>query len=626
MIAKATAILQKYWGYPDFRPDQKTVVASILSKKDTLALLPTGGGKSICYQAPGLVLDGMVVVISPLIALMNDQVQGLKDRNIPAIALTSSMNYKEVEIALDNAVYDKYKFLYVSPERVMGDLFQQKLHDMKVSFFAVDEAHCISQWGFDFRPSYMKLSMLREIKPDCPILALTASAPPRVVEDIKTHLTLKNENFISGNFLRPNLSYYFMETDNKANQILKMLKRQDHSGIIYTYTRKDSREFANWLQSEGISADYYHGGMTHVDREKARLGWMANHKKIMCATNAFGMGIDKPDVRLVMHQGLPLSIEAYYQEAGRAGRDGQKAWAVLLYNKSDIQNLHKRLELTFPELDVIKHMYKVLVNFFLISPGTGAGKSFPFRIEEICKRYNLKPFQVFSSMNFLEKEGYISLSDSARTPSRIFINVSQRSLYSYGIKNKVIGNSIEVLLRSYTGLFDDFQTINEAKLAQRIGVDRHILVTHFRQLNKMEMLTYREQTETPWITFTEDVVYQQNLRISPENYHHLKILSKERLHAFIQLIELKNQCRNTFLLNYFGVHPPEDCGICDICIKNRKKKFSENQYQELIKEIQTLFESGLNLQSVIEKYPTNKQTVITDLISFLVDEGILDNQ
>lgn len=624
MISNATAILQKYWGYPDFRPDQKKVVASILSQKDTLALLPTGGGKSICYQVPGLVLEGMVVVISPLIALMNDQVQGLKDRNIPAIAITSSMNYKEVEIALDNAVYDKYKFLYVSPERVNGELFQQKLHDMKVSFFAIDEAHCISQWGFDFRPSYLKLSSLREIKPNCPLMAVTASAPPRVVDDIKKHLALKDENFITGNFIRPNLSYYFMETDNKAPQILSILKRQNDSGIVYTYTRKDAREFSNWLQFEGISTHFYHGGMTYTDREKSRIEWMQNKRKVMCATNAFGMGIDKPDVRLVIHHGLPLSIEAYYQEAGRAGRDGNKAWAILLHSASDIPDLHKRLDLSFPELDFIKHIYKVLVNFFLVSPGTGAGKSFPFRIEEICKRYNLKPFQVFSSIKFLEKEGYISLSDAARTPSRIFINVSQRALYSYGIKNKIIGNSIEVLLRSYTGLFDDFQTINETKLAQRIQLNRQTLVGHFRQLDKMEMLTYIEQTETPWITFTEDVVYQQNLRISPENYHHLKVLSKERLAAFIQLIELKNHCRNTFLLGYFGVAVEEDCGICDICIKKKKQKYAEANYTALISEIQSLAHSGLSHASILEKYPTNKQKMVTDLISFLIDEGSLN--
>ena len=623
MLKKATSVLQKFWGYPDFRPDQRKVVSSILDKKDTLALLPTGGGKSICYQVPGLVLDGMVVVISPLIALMNDQVQGLKDRNISAIAITSSMNYKEVEIALDNAVYDKYKFLYISPERVNGDLFQQKLREMKVSFFAIDEAHCISQWGFDFRPSYLKLSELRELQPNCPILALTASAPPRVVDDIKSHLALKNTDFITGNFIRPNLSYYFMETDNKPNQIFKILKRQSTSGIVYTYTRKDAREFSTWLESEGISSEFYHGGMTYADREKARMKWMRNEKKIMCATNAFGMGIDKPDVRFVLHHGLPLSIEAYYQEAGRAGRDGNKAWAILMHHKSDIEDLQKRLELSFPELDFIKYMYKVLVNFFLVSPGTGAGKAFPFRIEEICKRYKLKPIQVFSSIKFLEKEGYVSLSDAARTPSRIHITVSQRVLYSFGIKDKILGNTIEVLLRSYTGLFDDFQTINETQLAQRIQVDRAIIVRHFRQLDKMEMLQYREQTETPWISFTEDVVYQQNLRISPENYHHQKVVTKDRLDAFIGLIELKNQCRNTYLLNYFGVKPETDCGICDICIKKKKGKFSDHKYSNYIEKIQRFWNSGMRTEEIINQFPTDKKEEILDLLSFLLDEGIL---
>ncbi|MGB0806320.1 MAG: RecQ family ATP-dependent DNA helicase [Salibacteraceae bacterium] len=623
MIQKAQEILQKYWNYPDFRPDQKRVVESILEGKDTLALLPTGGGKSICYQAPGLVMEGLVVVISPLIALMNDQVSGLKDRNIDAISISSSMNFKEVQIALDNAVYGKYKFLYVSPERVNSDLFQQKLKDMNVAFFAIDEAHCISQWGFDFRPSYLKLSVLRELKPECPILALTASAPERVVNDIKNHLNLNKENFISGNFLRPNLSYYFINTDNKNERILKILKKQIGSGIVYTYTRKDAREFAQWIKSEGIKADYYHGGMSYQDREKARLNWMNNKNPIMCATNAFGMGIDKPDVKLVLHQGLPLSIEAYYQEAGRAGRNGEKAWAILLYNDSDLMDLQTRLSMSFPELDFIKHIYKVLVNYYLVSPGTGAGKAYPFKIGEICKRYNLKPFEVFSSIKFLEKEGYLSLSDSARTPSRLFITTSQKALYNYSIKDKKIGNSIEVLLRSYTGLFDDFQTINESLLAQRIQVERKEIVKHFKQLHKMEMIVYREQTETPWITFIEDVVLPNNLRISPENYHHLKVIAKKRLRSFTQLIASKNQCRNTGILSYFGVQVSENCGICDICLLQRKSMFKDAKFLKFQKQIMDLKKQNVTEKLIINSFPETEREEVIQLIRFLKDEDLM---
>lgn len=621
MINKATSILQKYWKYPDFRPDQKEVVESILLKKDTLALLPTGGGKSICYQVPGLMLEGTVIVISPLIALMNDQVEGLKSRNISAIALTSSMSYREVDIALENAVYNKYKFLYVSPERVRSDLFQQRLRDMKVSFFAVDEAHCISQWGFDFRPSYLKLSELREIKPDIPMLALTASAPPRVIEDIKTNLDLKNTNCITGKFLRPNLSYFFINTDNKSNQILKILKKKIGSGIVYTYTRKDAREFAQWLQSEGVKADYYHGGMSYQAREKARLGWMNNQSSIMCATNAFGMGIDKPDVKVVIHHGLPLSIEAYYQEAGRAGRDGSKAWAILLHNNSDIKDLQLRLELSFPELKTIKHIYKVLTNFYILSPGTGGGKSYPFQITDICKRYNLKPITVFSSIKFLEKEGYISLSDVARTPSRMYITTSQKNLYNYSLRDKTIGKSIEVLLRSYTGLFDDFQTINETVLAQRIQIDRKSIVAHFHQLHKMDMLVYRAQTETPWLTFTEDVALESNLHISPSNYHNLKLIAKERLDKFLALIATKNQCRNTLLLDYFGVIATEDCGICDICINKKKAEFSQEKYAQLRAEIKSLHAQNISYEKIAETFSANVKEEALALLKFLRDEG-----
>tara|TARA_R110002050_G_scaffold20348_1_gene57712 strand:+ start:111484 stop:113355 length:1872 start_codon:yes stop_codon:yes gene_type:complete len=621
MIDKAISILQKHWKYPDFRPDQKKVVESILLKKDTLALLPTGGGKSICYQVPGLVLEGTVIVISPLIALMNDQVEGLKSRNISAIAITSSMNFREVDIALENAVYNKYKFLYVSPERVKSELFQQRLRDMNVSFFAVDEAHCISQWGFDFRPSYLKLNELREIKPGTPILALTASAPPRVVDDIITHLGLINANCITGKFLRPNLSYFFINTDNKSNQILRILKKKMGSGIVYTYTRKDAREFAQWLQSEGISADFYHGGMSYQAREKARLGWMNNESEIMCATNAFGMGIDKPDVKVVIHQGLPLSIEAYYQEAGRAGRDGQKAWAILLHNKNDINELKVRLDLSFPELKTIKHIYKVLTNFYVLSPGTGGGKSYPFQISEICKRYNLKPITVFSSIKFLEKEGYISLSDSARTPSRMFITTSQKSLYNYSLKDKTIGQSIEVLLRSYTGLFDDFQTINETILAQRIQTDRKTIVAHFHKLHKMEMLIYREQTETPWLTFTEDVALESNLHISPSNYHNLKVIANERLEKFLELIATKNQCRNTLLLDYFGVKLTEDCGICDICIAKKKAEFSKEKYAKIREKIKSLHSQNMDYQQIAESFSASVKEEAIALLKFLRDEG-----
>lgn len=623
MIQKAQSILQKYWGYPDFRPDQKKVVESVLDRRDTLALLPTGGGKSICYHVPGMVLEGTVIVVSPLIALMNDQVSGLKERGINAVAINSNLHYKELLVTLDNAVYEKYKFVYVSPERFNTELFQQKFLDMKVAFVAIDEAHCISQWGFDFRPSYLQLSKIKELKPETNILALTASAPEQVVLDIKEHLHLKNEMFVEGNFLRPNLSYYFINTDNKPQRILKILQKQLGSGIVYTYSRKDAREFAQWLQAEGIGAGYYHAGMTYQERENARLNWMSNSTPIMCATNAFGMGIDKSDVKLVVHQGLPLSIEAYYQEAGRAGRNGEKAWAILLYSQSDLEELQTRLKMSFPELDFIKHVYKVLVNFYLVSPGTGAGKSYPFEISDICKRYKLKPFEVFSSIRFLEKEGYVALSDSARTPSRVFITTSQKSLYNLGIRDKKLHNTIEVLLRSYTGLFDDFQTVNESLLAQRIQVDRKTIVSHFKELHKMEMIEYREQTESPWITFTEDAIMPQNLVISHKNYQQLKSIAEERLNAFIELIETKNQCRNTKILEYFGITTEEECGICDICIGKKKASYNYTMFQDIKLDIETKLQEGKSHEEVINSYPTNQRDQVIAFFRHLLDEGLI---
>lgn len=620
MIDKAREVLQKYWNYPDFRPDQNRVITSILSARDTIALLPTGGGKSICYQVPGMTLDGVTIVISPLIALMNDQVSHLKKNGISAIAITSGMSYREVDIALENAVYHKYKFVYVSPERVNTELFQQRLKVMKVALFAIDEAHCISQWGFDFRPNYLKLSKLRELQPKVPILALTASAPPQVVKDIGTFLQLSDHQLIQGNFSRPNLSYYFIKTDNKTDRIQKILRKTEGAGIVYTHTRKDTKKLSDWLQSQSIPSTFYHGGLSYQDRENARLLWMKNEKPYICATNAFGMGIDKPDVRVVAHYHLPLSIEAYYQEAGRAGRDGEKAWSIVLFNNADLTEIRNRLERSFPELKTIKHIYKVLTNFYLLPPGTGGGSSFPFQITEICQRYNLKPGVVYNSIKFLEKEGYISLSDAARTPSRIMITASQKALYNYRLKDRIVGETIEVLLRSYTGLFDDFQVINETLLGQRTQQDRRTIVQHFRQLRKLNLIDYREQTEVPWLTFTEDAVMEQNLRISPKNYHLLKKMAHQRLDAFIELLTSKNECRNKIILRYFGIDEPGDCGICDVCIKRQKKPIPQSK-EAKIERILNLKSRGQKDLEIIDTFPVSDKKEIIQLIQFLKDEG-----
>lgn len=616
-------ILHTYWKYSDFRPDQKRVIDSILNGRDTLALLPTGGGKSICYQVPGMALEGMVLVISPLIALMNDQVSSLIKKDIPALAITSEMKYSDINTALDNAVYGKYKFLYVAPERVNSDVFKQKLQEMAISFFAIDEAHCISQWGFDFRPSYLNLALLREIKPHIPILALTASAPKEVVSQIQTYLTLKDTQIIMGDFNRPNLSYYFIDTQDKNNRILKILKKKLGSVIVYTYTRKHAQEMAKWLEHQGISTNYYHGGMAYDDREKARLRWMDNSHPVICATNAFGMGIDKPDVKFVMHYDLPLSIDAYYQEAGRAGRNGEKAWAILFYTAHDLVELHSRLERSFPPLDDIKHSYKVLINFYLISPGTGAGKSFPFHIQDICDRYNLKPLPLYRSITFLEKEGYVSLSDRARTPSRIFINSTQKSLYNYRIKDHRMANTIDILLRSYTGLFDDFQTINESILAQRIQQDRPTVVSYLRRLHQLKLLIYREQTETPWITFLEDVALPKNLIISPKNYLHLKQRAFKRLAEFIAVIESRTQCRNTHILAYFGIKTTQDCGICDICLSKKNALLGEDKYPVIKEKIESLHRQNKTDQEIIDTFPDHQREDAFRIFRFMKDEGII---
>lgn len=622
MIEQAEKHLQKHWGYPSFRPDQKRVIESVLAKKDTLALLPTGGGKSICYQASGLCFNGVIVVISPLIALMNDQVETLKSKGISAVAIHSGMRYKELDHTLESAVHNAYKFVYVSPERAQTQIFIERFKAMNVDLLAIDESHCISQWGFDFRPSYLKLLELRKYHPEVPILALTASATQKVKNDIVSYLDLKNHNEIVGNFERPNLSYYFIESDNKANKIAQILQKVNASGIVYTYTRKDAKEFSNWLNAQGISAGTYHGGMTNEQREKARLSWMQNTPLIMCATNAFGMGIDKPDVRTVVHHSLPLTIEAYYQEAGRAGRDGSKAYAIVVYNKSELTDLKFRLQADYPEIDVIKRVYLGLANFYQLPIGGGIDTAHPFNITDFCKRFNMKPITVFSAIKFLEKEGYVSLSEAARTPSRMHVTATQQELYNIQLGNKTLGKTIEVLLRSYSGLFDDFGTINEMAIAQRLQVPRQTVVGHFKQLHEMEAIEYREQSETPWITFTEEIIAQNNLRISPEVYHHQKELAFYRLKALTQLVLDKNTCRNTLILRYFDVATEKDCGICDVCMR-KKAVTTTSDFETKSTQIKALLLNGKSITEVLKSFPENQQKHTMEVYNYLIDFNLI---
>ena len=489
-------ILKQYWGYDSFRSKQEDAIHSILDAKDTLTLLPTGGGKSICFQVPALMMEGICVVISPLIALMNDQVTALKAKNIRALAITSGMSFSELDIALDNCIYGNYKFLYLSPERLESDMVQQRLKKMNINLLAVDEAHCISEWGYNFRPSYLKIAEIREIT-TAPIIALTATATPLVVKDIQEKLKFDNENVISTSFYRDELSYVVLKQDDKDSKLIQILNRVKGTSIIYCRTRKETKRIHLLLSEYGITSHYYHAGLDVLERASKQKQWQLNHVRVMVATNAFGMGIDKNDVRLVIHNHLPFSLEAYFQEAGRAGRDRKLAYSILLYNDLDIHNLKKQINDHYPEIEIVRNVYQQIANFLGIAIGDGKHQEFPFHINEFCERYNLNQLQTYNALKLLEKEDYIKLSEAIHQPSRLFIKVTHTELYQFQIANKQYDILLKILLRSYGSLFDNFTKIQENIIAKRAQLSTQEVKDFLTKLKQMDILDYIPQNSNP---------------------------------------------------------------------------------------------------------------------------------
>ena len=469
-------ILEKYWGYRSFRPSQEEIINSVLNGTDALALLPTGGGKSICFQVPGLAMDGICVVVSPLIALMKDQVENLTKKGIKAIAITSAMHKREIDIALDNCVHGNVKFLYLSPERLETEIVKVRLQKMNVNLIAIDESHCISQWGYDFRPSYLKIELLREILPKVPFLALTATATKEVVVDIQEKLRFKKKNVIQQSFERKNIAYILLNEEDKLARLLKIAQKVSGSGIVYVRNRKKTQDIANYLRSNKISADFYHAGLDSKTRDIKQSEWVNNKTRVIVCTNAFGMGIDKPDVRFVVHIDLPDSLEAYFQEAGRAGRDEQKAFAILLYNNGDKIELNRNVENSFPEMDAIRQTYQALANYYQIPSGSGLGTTFSFDISAFCDNYKLQAITVFNSLKFIEREGYILLSDAFFQAARLKLEVSRDDLYKFQISNPAFDVFIKLLLRNYAGLFDNFEKINEYDLAKKLKLKQNEVI------------------------------------------------------------------------------------------------------------------------------------------------------
>ncbi len=615
-------VLKKYWGFDSFRPLQEEIITSVLNGTDTLCLLPTGGGKSLCFQVPGLVAGGTTLVVSPLIALMNDQVQNLKKRGISAVAISSAMNFKEIEIALTNAALGHVQFLYVSPERLQNDEFKKKLSYLPITIIAIDEAHCISQWGYDFRPSYLKIAELRTYFEKVCFIALTASATKEVVEDIQVKLEFKNQNVFRQSFVRKNLRYVVQLEDNKTERLLKLIKNIGGSGVVYVKSRKKAEEMAMVLNQSLVSAQAYHAGLKYDDRNAVQQKWIENKTQVICATNAFGMGIDKPDVRFVVHLDLPETLEAYFQEAGRAGRDGKTAYAAIFFSKADQLRLLDNFKYAFPELDYIKQTYTAICNYFQIAVNSGQGYSVDFDIDKVCASYNLLPVLVFNSIKFLEKENYLSFLDSGYEASKVYILAAKEDLYQFQVSYAKYEPLIKTLLRSYGGLLESYVFINEKDLAYRIKTNMADLLNQLQFLDKQKLLSYVPQSTIPKLIFLQDRVNSKFLEFNPENYHRLKELYLEKINSVIDYTNNNKLCRQVQLLMYFNEHDYSDCGYCDVCLGNKPKDLGKVKTK-----IKTLLKTGpMHLNDLKEKMKSFNDEVWIMALNNLVDDGIIEER
>ena len=624
---KYQEILKQYWGYDSFRDLQEEIITSIGEGKDTLGLMPTGGGKSITFQVPALAQEGIFIVITPLIALMKDQVQNLRKRGIKALAIYSGMTRQEILTALENCIFGNYKFLYISPERLDTEIFRTKLRSMKVSIITVDESHCISQWGYDFRPAYLKIAEIRELLPGVPVLALTATATPEVVKDIQTRLNFREGNVFRMSFERKNLAYIVRKTDNKTKELLHILQRISGSAIIYVRNRRRTKEITELLTNEGITADFYHAGLDNAVKDLRQKRWQSGEVRVMVATNAFGMGIDKPDVRIVLHLDLPDSPEAYFQEAGRAGRDGEKAYAVILYAKSDKMTLHKRIVDTFPEKEYILNVYEHLQYYYQMAMGDGFQCIREFNLEEFCRKFKYFPVPVDSALKILTQAGYLEYTDEQDNSSRILFIIRRDELYKLREMGKEADALIQTILRSYTGVFTDYAYISEESLALRTGLTRQQIYNILVTLTKRRIVDYIPRKKTPYIIYTRERLDLRFLHIPPIVYEERKARYEARIKAMEEYVTTENVCRSRMLLHYFGEKNEHNCGQCDVCLSNRASNdLSEKSYEELKRQIlELLGQSPLTPAEIADKIKAEKED-IGQVIRYLLDEDGLKMQ
>lgn len=614
------SILKKYWGYDQFRGIQEDIIQSIGEGKDTLGLMPTGGGKSITFQVPALAQEGLCLVITPLIALMKDQVRNLRNRGIKATAIYSGMTREEILIAMDNCIFGDYKFLYISPERLGTELFQNKLQHMKVCMITVDESHCISQWGYDFRPAYLKIAEIRTLLPGTPILALTATATPEVVKDIQERLAFKKENVFQMSFERKNLAYIVRRTENKADELLNILTKVDGSSIVYTRSRKKTREVAQFLNGQGISATFYHAGLNNDTKDKRQKSWVTGEHRVMVATNAFGMGIDKPDVRVVVHIDFPDSPEAYFQEAGRAGRDGEKAYAVLLYAQSDKNTLKKRIADTFPDKEYILKVYEHINYYFQMAMGDGLGCTFAFNIDEFCQNFKHFPIQVDSALKILTQAGYLEYTDEQDNNSRVIFTLQRDELYRINEGSKEAETLIRVLLRSYTGLFSDYAYINEDTLAQRCNLTRKEVYDILLSLTRQRILHYIPGKKTPYIIYTCERRDTSRIILRKEIYEDRKASYEHRINAMLEYADAEDKCRSRMLLRYFGEKNEHNCNMCDVCLHKHDSGIRKGDFESICEQVYEQLNQRPTSFVDLTQLPISNQEKIEKVLSYLLAE------
>lgn len=622
-MADYLKILKQYWGYDHFRGIQEDIIRSVGEGKDTLGLMPTGGGKSITFQVPALAQEGLCLVITPLIALMKDQVRNLRERGIKATAVYSGMTREEILIALENCIFGNYKFLYISPERLGTEIFQIKLRSMHVSLITVDESHCISQWGYDFRPAYLKIADIRQLLPEVPVIALTATATPEVVKDIQERLQFRQENVFRMSFERKNLAYIVRHTEDKEGEMLHILQRVNGSSIVYTRNRKKTKEIAQLLNRNHITATFYHAGLSDETKDLRQKAWLKGEYRVMVATNAFGMGIDKPDVRLVIHADVPDSPEAYFQEAGRAGRDGMKAYAVLLFCPRDKITLKQRISDTFPEKDYIRKVYEDINFYYQMAMGDGLGCTFAFNLDEFCHNFKHFPVQTDSALKILTRAGYLEYTDEQDNASRIMFTITKEELYRIHEQNADTEKLLRILLRTYTGLFTDYAYINEELLSKRSGLSRPQIYETLLFLTRQHILHYIPGKKTPYIIYTRERQETDRIYLSKEVYEERKESYRRRIEAMIEYAESENNCRSRMLLHYFGEKNEHNCGQCDVCLQHHHSGLKQSQFDEISRQILALLKISPFSPQELKAQIQAPEEQVTKVIAYLLSEEII---